>query len=179
MEGIKERSVLLVDGANMHSCCRNLGLEVDYARLAAFIGSQTYLQRACYYTALVEGSEYTSLRPLVDWLSYNGYTVVTKEAKEFVSADGGRRIKGNMDIELAVDAMRLSDHVDHFYVASGDGDFSYLVEELQRRGRKVTILASRRTSPPMMADSLRRATDAFIDLADIREQIERPPRPAP
>jgi uncharacterized LabA/DUF88 family protein len=174
MEGIVERSVLLVDGANMHWCCKNIGLEVDYARLASFIGSLGQLQRAHYYTALAEGSEET-LRPLVNWLAHNGYTVVSKEAREFVSSDGVRRLRGNMDVELAVDAMSLSGSVDHLYICSGNGDFAYLVAALQRRGRKVTIISSRQAS---LADSLRRVADAVIDLDDIREQIGRIP-PAP
>jgi uncharacterized LabA/DUF88 family protein len=173
MDTFHERGVLMVDGSNMYGCCRALGLEVDFGRLRTYIASLTNLQRAYYYTAILEGSEYTSLRPLVDWLAYNGYKVVKKNAKEYTTPDGGRRIKGNIDIELTVDAMVLSGCVDHYYICSGDGDFSYLVEELQRRGRKVTAISSRHCTPPMMSDGLRRSVDGFIDLMDIKEHIGR------
>lgn len=172
MENLKERAVLLIDGANMYSCCRNLGIDVDYAKLLAYFSARSYLVRACYYTALLEG-EHNTLKPLVDWLGYNGYKVVTKDAKEFSTSDGGRRIKGNMDIELAVDAMSLSDTIDHFYIFSGDGDFVYLVDELQRRGRRVTVVSTRKSNPPILADGLRRAADGFIDVVDIKEEISR------
>lgn len=157
----------------MHTCCRNLGIEVDYARLGAYFGARTYLVRSYYYTAMLETAEHNTLRPLVDWLGYNGYKVVTKDAKEFSTPDGGRRIKGNMDIELTVDAMALSDSIDHFYIFSGDGDFVYLVNELQRRGRRVTVVSSRKASPPILADGLRRAADCFIDVMDIKDEITR------
>lgn len=173
MEATKERSVLLIDGANMYSCCRNLDIEVDYAKLLAYFAARTYLVRAYYYTAMFETPEHNTLRPLVDWLGYNGYKVVTKDAKEFSTPDGGRRIKGNMDIELTVDAMGLSDTVDHFYIFSGDGDFVYLVNELQRRGRRVTVVSSRKSSPPILADGLRRIADCFIELVDIKDEIVR------
>lgn len=174
MEAITEKSVLLIDGANMHSCARNLGLEIDYRKLAEYVGSRTYLHRSYYYTAMLDQGEFNSIRPLVDWLDYNGFKVVTKDAKEYTSAEGVRRIKGNMDIELAVDAMSLAGSVDHFYICSGDGDFVYLVNELQRRGRRVTIVSSRKTSPAMLSDSLRRCADDFIDIDDIRTIVGRP-----
>ncbi|NTF17644.1 NYN domain-containing protein [Agrobacterium rubi] len=173
MQSFRERSVLLVDGANMYSCCRNLGIEVDYGRFAAYFAARSHLVRSYYYTAILENSEHSSVKPLVDWLDYNGYKVVTKDAKEFSTPDGGRRVKGNMDIELTVDAMSLSETIDHFYICSGDGDFVYLVNELQRRGRRVTVVSSRKTTSAILADGLRRAADGFIDLADIKDEIVR------
>jgi hypothetical protein len=73
------------------------------------------------------------IRPLVDWLNYNGFAIVTKPAKEFTDSAGRRKVKGNMDIELAVNAMEMAPHVDHIVLFSGDGDFKPLVEALQRR----------------------------------------------
>lgn len=140
--------------------------------------------RAYYYTALIEDQEYSSIRPLIDWLDYNGYKVVTKPVKEFVDSTGRRKIKGNMDIELAVDAMEIVEHVDHIVLFSGDGDFRPLVEALQRKGRKVSVVSTLQTQPPMIADDLRRQADHFIDLANLakkvgRDPAERPARPAP
>jgi len=137
--------------------------------------------RALYYTALAEDQEYSSIRPLVDWLDYNGYTMVTKPTKEFTDALGRRKIKGNMDIELTVDAMRLVEHLDHVILFTGDGDFRALVAALQLHGRRVSVVSTLQTQPPMVADELRRQSDQFIDLADLEDQICRDPatRPAP
>jgi uncharacterized LabA/DUF88 family protein len=137
------------------------------------------LLRAYYYTALIEDQEYSSIRPLIDWLDYNGYKVVTKPAKEFTDSTGRRKVKGNMDIELAIDAMEQSDVVDHLVIFSGDGDFTSLVEALQRKGRKVTVVSSLSSQPPMIADDLRRQADYFIDLASLKSEIGREPSERP
>ena len=122
--------------------------------------------RAYYYTALLDEQEYSPIRPLVDWLDYNGYNMVTKPAKEFTDATGRRKIKGNMDIELAVDVLELSASLDHIVIFSGDGDFRRLVEAVQRRGARVTVISTVRSHPPMAADELRRQADVFIELED-------------
>jgi uncharacterized LabA/DUF88 family protein len=135
--------------------------------------------RAFYYTALIENEEYSPIRPLVDWLDYNGFTLVTKPAKEFTDSSGRRKIKGNMDIELAVDAMEMADHVEHIVLFSGDGHFRPLVEVLQRKGVRVSVVSTIRSSPPMIADDLRRQADNFIELEELKDVIGRPPRPMP
>ena len=137
--------------------------------------SKGYLLRAYYYTALAEDQEYSSIRPLVDWLDYNGYTVVTKPTKEFVDATGRRKIKGNMDIELAVHVMEMVESVDHFVLFSGDGDFRSLVEAVQRKGRKVSVISTLVSQPPMIADELRRQADHFVDLQTLQSKIGRAP----
>ena len=126
--------------------------------------SRGNLLRAFYYTAVIEDQEYSSIRPLIDWLDYNGYSVVTKATKEFVDQTGRRKVKGNMDIELAVDAMELAPHIDHMVLFSGDGDFRSLVEAVQRRGVRVTVISTISTQPPMVADELRRQADIFTDI---------------
>ena len=170
-----ERVALFIDGANLHAAARSLGFDIDYKRLLKHFQEQCHLIRAFYYTALVEDQEYSPLRPLVDWLDYNGYKVVTKPAKEFTDSLGRRKIKGNMDIELAIDAMEQSETVDHLVIFSGDGDFTTLVEALQRKGRKVSVVSTMSTQPPMIADDLRRQADHFIDLATLRGEIGREP----
>ena len=177
----REKIALFIDGANLYATSRPLGFDIDYRRLLAHFQKRGYLLRAYYYTALVEDQEYSSIRPLIDWLDYNGYKVVTKPAKEFTDASGRRKIKGNMDIELAIDAMELSDVVDHYVIFSGDGDFRSLVEALQRRGRKVSVISTMASQPPMISDDLRRQADQFIDLMSLKNEIgrdpsERPPR---
>ena len=99
---------LFIDGANLYATAKTLGFDVDYRRLLQEFQSRGTLLRASYYTAIMEDQEYSSVRPLVDWLDYNGYTVVTKPTKEFIDASGRRKVKGSMDVELAVDAMELS-----------------------------------------------------------------------
>jgi len=175
----REKIALLIDGANLFATAKTLGFDIDYKRLLTEFHSKGYLLRALYYTALVEDQEYSSIRPLIDWLDYNGYQVVTKPAKEFYDAQGRRKVKGNMDIELAVDAMELADTVDHFVLFSGDGDFRKLVESLQRRGRKVSVVSTLQTQPPMIADDLRRQADNFIELADLIKKIDRDPNKRP
>ena len=168
-----ERAALFIDGANFHAASRALGLDVDYKTLLAYFRQRAYLMRAYYYTALLETEEYSPLRPLVDWLGYNGYAVVTKPAKEFTDATGRRRVKGSVDIEMAVDVLDLAPHLDHAVIFSGDGDFRRLVEAVQRRGVRVTVVSTIRTQPAMIADELRRQADAFLDLADLAEHITR------
>jgi uncharacterized LabA/DUF88 family protein len=170
-----ERIALFIDGANLYATAKSLAFDIDYKRLLALFRSKGQLVRALYYTALIEDQEYSSIRPLVDWLDYNGYTMVTKPTKEFVDAMGRRKIKGNMDIELAVDAMELADHLDHIVLFSGDGDFRSLVEALQHKGKRVSVVSTLATTPPMVADELRRQADQFIDLANLQNEIGRDP----
>jgi uncharacterized LabA/DUF88 family protein len=170
-----ERIALFIDGANLYATAKSLAFDIDYKRLLALFRSKGQLVRALYYTALVEDQEYSSIRPLIDWLDYNGYTMVTKPTKEFIDAAGRRKIKGNMDIELAVDAMELADHLDHLVLFSGDGDFRSLVEALQHKGKRVSVVSTLTTNPPMVSDELRRQADQFIDLAFLQEEIGRDP----
>src|SRR3954454_16201570 len=166
---------LLIDGANLYSTSKALGFDIDYKRLLKEFQSRGDLLRALYYTAVIEDQEFSSIRPLIDWLDYNGYTVVTKPAKEFVDQAGRRKIKGNMDIELAVDAMELAGNIDHMVLFSGDGDFRPLVEAVQRRGARVSVVSTTSTQPPMVADGLRRQADEFVDLVHLVNKIGRDP----
>lgn len=177
----REKIALFIDGANLYAASKTLGFDIDYNKLLDVFQNSGYLLRAYYYTALVEDQEYSSIRPLIDWLDYNGYRVITKAAKEFTDASGRRKVKGNMDIELTIDAMELSDTMDHFVLFSGDGDFRSLVEALQRKGRKVSVVSTLKTQPAMISDDLRRQADHFIDLIKLKKQIEREPsvRPSP
>lgn len=175
----REKIALFIDGANLYAASRSLNFDIDYRKLLKAFQSRGYLLRAYYYTALIEDQEYSSIRPLIDWLDYNGYKVVTKPAKEFTDSMGRRKIKGNMDIELAIDAMEQSDVVDHLVIFSGDGDFTSLVEALQRKGRKVTVVSSLSSQPPMIADDLRRQADYFIDLTSLKAEIGRDPSERP
>jgi uncharacterized LabA/DUF88 family protein len=174
-----DKIVLFIDGANLYATARSLGFDIDYKRLLREFQSRGNLLRAFYYTAVIEDQEYSSIRPLIDWLDYNGYTVVTKATKEFVDQTGRRKVKGNMDIELAVDAMELANSMDHMVLFSGDGDFRSLVEAVQRRGVRVTVISTIATQPPMVADELRRQADEFIDIVQLQSKIGRDPQDRP
>src|SRR6201987_939424 len=161
MSIISSKIALFIDGPNLHATIKTLGFDVDYKKLLQEFQGRGKFLRAFYYTAVSQDQDYSSLRPLVDWLDYNGYTVVTKAVKEFIDAYGRRKVKGNMDIELAVDAMELAEHIDEMVLFSGDGDFRSLVEAVQRRGVRVTVISTISTQPPMIADELRRQADVF------------------
>ena len=170
---------LFIDGANLFSTAKTLGFDIDYRRLLREFQSRGAVLRAFYYTAIIEDQEYSSIRPLIDWLGYNGFTVVKKASKEFVDANGRRKVKGSMDIELAVDAMEIAGHIDQMVLFSGDGDFRSLVAAVQRRGVRVTVISTISSQPPMVADELRRQADIFIDLADLRAKLARDPAERP
>ena len=169
------RIALFIDGPNLHATARTLGFDIDYKRLLAEFRSRGVVLRALYYTAILEDLQSSSIRPLLDWLDYNGYTVVTKPAKEFFDASGRRKVKGNMEIDLAVDAMELVATVDEMILFSGEGDLRPLIEAVQRRGVRVTVVSTLVSKPPMIADGLRRQADVFIDLAELQTKIGRDP----
>ena len=160
---------------DLHATARALGFEMDYRRLLKEFQGRGTLVRAYYYTAIIEDQEFSTIRPLIDWLAYNGFTVVTKATKEFFDANGRRKVRGSMDVELAIHAMELASHVDQIVLFSGDGDFRSLVEAVQRRGVRVTVISTISSQPPMIADELRRQADVFTDLKELQSRIGRNP----
>lgn len=175
----REKVALFIDGANLYAASKALGIDIDYRRLLTEFQSKSYLVRAYYYTALIEDQEYSSIRPLIDWLDYNGYRVVTKPAKEFTDSAGRRKVKGNMDIELTVDALEMAAFFDHMFLFSGDGDFTALVAAMQRRGKKVTVVSTLASQTPMISDDLRRQADYFVDVVDLAKTVGRAPSERP
>jgi len=169
-----ERTALFIDGANLYSTARALNIDMDFRRMLDFFRERTILVRASYYTAVVEGEEFSAVRPLIDWLGYNGFAVVTKPAKRFTDADGHRRTKGNMDIEIAVDMLELAPRLDHVVLFSGDGDFKRLAQAVQAKGARFTAVSTLKSQPPMAADELRRQADTFVDVADMLGEWARP-----
>ena len=168
-----ERIALFIDGSNLYAAAKSIGFDIDYKRLLKFFSEQSNFIRAYYYTALIDDQEYSPIRPLVDWLDYNGYTMITKPTKEFTDSAGRRKIKGNMDIEIAIDMMEMADKLDHMVLFSGDGDFRRLVEAVQNKGARVTVISTVKSSPPMCADELRRQSDQFVDIVDLKDHIGR------
>lgn len=171
-----ERLALFIDGANLHGAAKALSFDMDYRKLLDEFRHQGRFIRATYYTALVENDDFSPIRPLVDWLDYNGYALVTKPAKEYADAMGRRRYKGDMDVEIAVDMVEAAAYLDHAFLFSGDGDFLAAIRAMQRKGTRVTVVSTIKTTPPMASDDIRRAADNFLDLADLTALVGRPPR---
>ena len=177
-----DRLALFIDGANFYSTAKSLGFDIDYKKLLDEFRKRGVLIRAYYYTAINEGDDYSPIRPLVDWLDYNGFTLVTKPAREFTDSQGRKRWRGDMNVEIAVDILELAgaaaNGADHIVLFSGNGDFRALVEAVQRKGARVTVVSTVKSQPPMASDDLRRACDSFVDLADLGDIIGRPSRPS-
>ncbi len=171
-----ERIALFVDGANLHSTSKSLDFDIDYKRMLELFKGKGRLINASYYTALLENDDYSAIRPLVDWLDYNGYNVITKPAKTYTDREGRSRVKGNMDMEMAVDMLELAEHVDHIILCTGDGDFRAIVKAVQRKGTRVSVVSSMKTRPSMLSDDLRRQANAVIELADMENLVGRPRR---
>ena len=172
-----DRIALFIDGANLYSAAKSLGFDIDYKKLLEEFRKRGVLIRAYYYTALVEHQYYSPIRPLVDWLDYNGYSLVTKTAREYTDSQGRKRWRGDMDIEIACDMLEIADRTDHVVLFSGDGDFRRLIEAMQRKGVRVTVVSTVKSQPPMASDDLRRQADSFVELADLSNIIGRPARP--
>lgn len=173
MRDEQSKIAIFIDGANLHSTAKTLGFEIDYRRLLTEFRRRGTLLRAFFFTAIVDDQQYSSVRPLTDWLDYNGYTVVTKPAKEFIDPGGNRKLKGSMDIEIAVSALELANHIDQMVLFTGDRDFRPLVEAMQRRGVRVAVVSTIAHQPPMISEELRRQADEFIDLAELQTRIAK------
>jgi uncharacterized LabA/DUF88 family protein len=171
---LTDKIALFIDGANLYSAAKGLNFDIDYKKLLDEFRKRGILIRAYYYTAIVENEEYSPIRPLVDWLDYNGFTLVTKPAREYTDATGRKRFRGDMDIEIAVDMLEMAGHADHLVLFSGDGDFRRLVEAVQAKGVRVTVVSTVKSQPPLASDDLRRQADSFVDLQDLSSIIGRP-----
>jgi Uncharacterized conserved protein len=169
-----DRIALFIDGANLYAAARSLNIDLDFKKVLDFFADGGRLVRAYYYTAVVEGEEFSPIKPLVDWLDYNGFTVVTKPVKRFTDAQGNTRTKGNMDVEIAVDMLELAPHIDRAVLFSGDGDFRRLVQAVQSKGVRVSVVSTMKSQPPQISDDLRRQADAFVELTHLVDKIARP-----
>ncbi|WP_018147354.1 LabA-like NYN domain-containing protein [Henriciella marina] len=169
-----ERLMLFIDGASLYSTTRALDVEIDFRKLLIEFRNRGRLLRANYYTTILEGDEYSPVRPLVDWLSYNGYNVIHKPAREFTDREGRRRARGNMNVEIAVDMMEAAGTVEHVVFFAGDADFRRLVETVKAKGCRVTLVSSVKSQPQTVGDELRREADVFIDLEELSDLIARP-----
>ncbi|MEM7731108.1 MAG: NYN domain-containing protein [Pseudomonadota bacterium] len=174
-----EKLAIFIDGANFYSTAKSLDFDIDYKSLLSYFSAKGRMIKAFYFTALRENDDFSPLRPLLDWLDYNGFHIVTKPAKTFTDRDGRTRIKGDMDIEITVKMMELAPHVDHILLFSGDGDFKAAVEAVQKLGVRVTVVSSMAVKPSLLADELRRQADNFIEIDDLEREVGRPKRERP
>ena len=173
-----DRLALFIDGANLYSATKALNADLDFKKMVDAFREKAVLVRAYYYTAVTEGEEFSPIRPLIDWLGYNGFSMVTKPVKRFTDAQGHSRTKGNMDIEIAVDMLELAPRIDHAILFSGDGDFRRAVQAMQAKGVRVTVVSTLKTQPPQIADELRRQADDFVDLVDLLQDYGRSRSPS-
>ena len=170
-----ERLALFIDGSNLYAATKALGFDIDYKLLRSEFMRRGKMVRAFYYTALIENEEYSPIRPLVDWLDYNGFTMVTKTAREFVSQDGRKRYRGATDIELAVDMVLMAPKLDCIVLFTGNGDFKHAVERAQEQGCRVVCVSTMKSQPPLASDEIRRQADQFVDLTELEDVIARKP----
>ncbi|MEM9234094.1 MAG: NYN domain-containing protein [Pseudomonadota bacterium] len=170
-----DRTAIFIDGANLYKTARNLGFDIDYKRLLQKTRTETRLVRAYYYTAMQEDrdQDYSPLRPLVDWLDYNGFHLKTKIAREYIDAQGRKRYRGSVDIELAVDMVMMAQKLDCIVLFTGNGDFRHAISKVQELGCRVVCVSTTATQPPMASDEVRRQADQFVDLTDLEDVIAR------
>jgi uncharacterized LabA/DUF88 family protein len=174
-----DKTAILIDGANLYKTAKTLGFDIDYKSLLTRTRRETRLVRASYYTTMQEDpdADYSPLRPLVDFLDYNGFNMVTKPARSFVGQDGQRRFRGSTDIELAVDMVMMAPKLDCIVLFTGNGDFRHAIQRTQEQGCRVVCVSTVKTSPPLASDDIRRAADQFVDLTELEDVIARKSAP--
>lgn len=175
--------LVLIDGSNLYEGARSSRITIDYARLLDLLNDDGLLLRAYYFTALMDKTIESPVRKTVDWLSHNGYICVTKEAKEYpvvenyiedghVRSRTVKKLKGNVDIEIATYAFTMSARLKltELWLFSGDGDFTLMVKEIQETyAMKVYVVSA----TGMVSNDLRRQADKYINLMDIADDIRR------
>lgn len=174
-----DKTAVFIDGANLYKTAKTLGFDIDYKSLLARTKRETRLVRAYYYTAMQEDkdADYSPLRPLVDWLDYNGFTMKTKAAREFTDKEGRKRYRGSTDIELAVDMVLMASKLDCIVLFTGNGDFKHAIVRAQEAGCRVVCVSTVQSQPPLASDDIRRQADQFIDLVDLEGVIARKSSP--
>ena len=170
-----ERIAVFIDGKSLFACSKGLGFEIDFKLFRKEFARRGKLNKLSYFTTLVDNDEFSSVKPLVDWLTYNGYNTVTKTVKEYVDPSGFRKVKGNTAVEMTIAVLDMVPYVDHIVIVTGDKDFKPLIEAVQQRGTRVSVVSSIRVQPPMLSDDLRRQADNFIELDELRSLIEKVP----
>jgi uncharacterized LabA/DUF88 family protein len=172
-----QRTALFIDGPNLFMAAKLLQTQIDYRSLLTHFNENSNLLRASYYSTVVEtpGDQYISLTPLLDFLDYNGYTVVKKMSREYTDAQGNRKAKNHtMKVEMTIDMIELAPRLDHVVLFSGDGDLLMLVDTLKRKGVRTTIVSTVHGETPVISDDMRRIGDSFVDLHAVMDIIGKP-----
>lgn len=167
-----ERLAIFIDGQHLFSASRNLGFDVDYRNFLECFRKKGKVIRAYYYAVHVDNGEYSPLKPLTDWLAYNGYALSMRTTTEHTDSQGRRRIP-HTDLEMLADMFGIADHVDHMVIVTGNGGYCRGVSLIQQRGVRVSVLSSIKTDSPMLSDDLRRTCDQFIELQEIKSEFTR------
>jgi uncharacterized LabA/DUF88 family protein len=174
-----KRIALFIDGANFYVSTKVVGFDMDWKRFIEYYEQQGDFIRAYYYSGIiprVEG-EHDSMRGVLDWISYNRFQLRSKPAKVFIDPVTQRRtVKGNMDIEICIDAWNMAPHITDMYLFSGDGDFIPLVEKVQSQGVRVHVISTTDEKNSMCADGLRRQCDNYYELATLVPHFRREAR---
>lgn len=168
-----EKFSVFIDSWSLNQASRSIELQIDFKRLRDELVKRGRLQALNYYTVVDEREEDNPLIPLLQWLSYNGYRVHRKLVRGFTNDDGRRVVRGSLDVEIALDMMASAQNVDHIVLFSGNRDYVYAVESVQRLGCRVTLCSTRQAESHICSDELRRAVDSFIELEDLADSIEK------
>lgn len=168
-----ERIALFIDGANVYAAAKRLGWNFDHSKIlrhfAGLAGEDGRLYNAYYYTAVPAGIDDKQKR-FIDALTYMGYTVRTRTLREVTDENGETHRRASLDIEFVTDLLSTAEQYDVAVLLTGDGDFERPVEVLRARGKRVIVASI----PEMTSYELRNAADTYLDLGDLRAQIERP-----
>lgn len=160
------RVAIFVDGSNLFYAALQLNIEIDYTKLLARLTGGSRLLRSFFYTGVDRTNE--KQQGFLLWMRRNGYRVI---AKDLVQLPDGSK-KANLDVEIAVDMMALVGSYDTAVLVSGDGDLAYAVDAVSYRGVRVEVVSLR----SMTSDSLINVSDRYIDLENVKEEIQKTPR---
>ena len=160
------RVAIFVDGSNLFYAALQLNIEIDYTKLLARLTGGSRLLRSFFYTGVDRNNE--KQQGFLLWMRRNGYRVI---AKDLVQLPDGSK-KANLDVEIAVDMMALVGSYDTAVLVSGDGDLAYAVDAVSYRGVRVEVVSLR----SMTSDSLINVSDRYIDLENVKEEIQKTPR---
>ncbi|AUC60997.1 hypothetical protein AA637_07435 [Cyanobacterium sp. HL-69] len=157
------RVAIFIDGSNLFYAALQLGVEIDYTKLLYRLTAGAKLLRAFFYTGVDRTNE--KQQGFLLWMRRNGYRVI---AKDLIQLPDGSK-KANLDVEIAVDLMALVGSYDTAVLVSGDGDLAYAVDAVSYRGARIEVVSLR----SMTSDSLINVADRYIDLEQIREDIQK------
>lgn len=162
-QGDRGRVMVFIDGSNLFYAASHLNIEIDYVKLLHFLTAHDRLVHVFFYTGYdpTDSNQYRFLQ----WMSYSGFRVITKAVTQ--SSDGTK--KANLDVEIAVDMIRLAQHCDTAVLVSGDGDFVYVVDAIAMKGVRVEVVGLRSMTNSNLID----AAHYYIDLAGIQQTVQK------